>query len=114
MTLSLTQSKDGVQTTLMPNNHRNLLNSERKLSSVSSSYTVAGADFVLISYQTSSDSTGFVSTVGPDQTPTPPPNDTPVNESSTSGNSTLIISIVCSVVSLIIVGLAVVGFILWF
>ena len=113
VTLSLIQSKDGIQTSLMPNNNRNLLNSDRKLSSVSSSYIVAGADFVFISYQTSSDSIGFVSTVGPDQTPTSQ-NYQPVKESSSSENSTLIISVICSIVGLIIVGLAVVGFIFWF
>ena len=113
VTLSLIQSKDGVQTSLMPNNNRNLLNSDRKLSSVSSSYIVAGADFVLISYQTTSDSTGFVSTVGPDQTPTSP-NYPSINESNSSGNSTLIILVIFSIVALIIVGLSVVGLILWF
>ena len=101
VTLSLTQSNDGVQTTLTPNRNRNLLSSERKLSSVSNSYTVAGADYVLMSYQTSSDSTGFVSTVGPDQTP------------SSSEDSTVIIVAVCSVVGLIAVGLVLFGTVLW-
>ena len=101
VTLLLTQSKDGVQTTLTPNSNRNLLSSERKLSSVSNSYTVAGADFVLMSYQTASDSTGFVSTVGPDQTP------------SSSKDFALIIAVICSVFGLIAVYFAIIGTLLW-
>ena len=121
MTLSLTQSNDGVQTTLTPNRNRNLLSSERKLSSVSNSYTVAGADYVLMSYQTSSDSTGFVSTVGPDQTPSSSEgfpgsssSTTSSKESSSSGGSIVIIAVVSSVASLIAVGWVVICTILWF
>ena len=102
VTLSLIQSKDGIQTTLTPNRNRILLSSERKLSSVSNSYLVAEADYMLLSYQTSSDSTGFVSTVGPDQTP------------SSSGGSIVIIAVVSSVASLIAVGWVVIWTILWF
>ena len=89
VTLSLTQSKDGVQTALTPKSNRNLFNNERKLSSVLNSYTVAGADYVFISYQTSSDSTGFVSTVGPDEPQIPPIYPTS-EKSSSSGGSTII------------------------
>ena len=111
VTLSLTQSKDGVQTDLTPKSNRNLFNHERKLSSVLNSYKVEGADYVFISYQTSSDSTSFVSTVGIDETPTGPIN--PPNEkSSSSGGSTIIIAVVCSVVGLITVAIVVVGSIL--
>ena len=111
VTLSLIQSKNGVQTTITANNYRNLLSSERKLSSVTNSYTVAGADYVFMSYQNSGDSTGFVSTLGVDKTPNPS-NSTSSQESSSSGDSVIIIAAVCSVVGLIAVGLAVVGTVL--
>ena len=121
VTLLLTQSKDGVQTTLTPNSNRNLLSSERKLSSVSNSYSVAGVDYVLMSYQTASDSTGFVSTIGPDQTLSPSKDfpgssssTTSRQESSSSGGSIVIIAVVSSVASLIVVGWVVIWTILWF
>ena len=119
VTLSLTQSKDGVQTTLMPLSNRNLMSSERNLSSVTNRYTVAGADYVFISYQNSGDSTGFVSAVGQDETPSTPstpntPNTTSSQESSSSGNSAVIIAVVCSVVGLVAVGLVVTATVLWF
>ena len=121
VTLLLTQSKDGVQTTITANSNRNLLSSERKLSSVSNSYTLAAADYVLMSYQTSSDSTGFVSTIGPDQTPSSSEgfpgsssSTTPRQESSSTGGSIVIIAVVSSVASLIVVGWATICTILWF